>query len=144
MAEHPVKLFFDSSIYIPFINNGISHPVLEIPQGPPLIFMSAVVMEELYAAAFHNSSIKLLDKMYETFLSMKRLIVPDAADWQRTGKIIAQLGGEYGFENMFLSKITNDILIAVSVRKVGGTIVTNNLKDFQRIQEYIDFKIYTG
>lgn len=144
MAEHPVKLFLDTSIYIPFINHGIAHPAIEFPQGPPLIYMSAVVMEELYAGAPDISSIKLLDKMHDTFSSMNRLIIPDAADWQRTGKVVAQLGKKYGFEDVFLSRIANDILIAATARKIGAAVVTNNLKDFQRIQEYIDFKIYKG
>lgn len=33
MAEHPVKLVLDTSIYIPFINQGIAHPTIEILQG---------------------------------------------------------------------------------------------------------------
>ncbi len=144
MAEHQVKLFLDTSVYIPFINHGIAHPAIDLPQGPPLIYMSAVVMEELYAGALDIASVKLLDKMYDTFSSMNRLIAPDATDWQKTGKIVAQLGKKYGFEDAFLSRITNDILIAATARKVGGAVATNNLKDFQRIQEYIDFKIYKG
>lgn len=142
MAEHPVKLVLDTSIYIPFINQGIAHPTIEIHQGSPLIYMCAVVMEELYAGALDVSSVKLLDKMHDTFSSMGRLIIPDKADWQKTGKVVAQLGKKYGFEKMFLIRITNDILIATTVRKIGAFVVTNNQKDFIRIQEYIDFKIY--
>lgn len=144
MAEHPVKLFLDTSIYIPFINDGIVHPAIEIPQGPPLIYMSVVVIEELYAGALDVSSIKLLDRMYDTFSSMNRLISPDAADWRKTGKVVAQLGKKYGFEDIFLSRITHDVLIAATARKTGAAVVTSNLKDFQRIQGYIDFKIYKG
>lgn len=99
-------------------------------------------MEELYAGAMDVSSVKLLDKMHDTFSSMGRLVVPDAMDWQKTGKVVAQLGKKYGFENVFLSKITNDILIAATARKIGAVVVTNNKKDFLRIQEYIDFMIY--
>jgi predicted nucleic acid-binding protein len=142
MAEHPVKLVLDTSVYIPFINHGIVHPTIEIHQGHPLIYMSAVVMEELYAGALDASSVKLLDKMHDTFSSMNRLIIPDAMGWQKTGKVVAQLGKKYGFEKIFLSRITNDILIAVTARKIGAVVVTNNQKDFLKIQEYIDFKIY--
>ena len=99
-------------------------------------------MEELYAGAFDVSSVKLLDKMHDTFSGMNRLIIPDAMDWRKTGKVVAQLGRKYGFEEMFLSRITNDILIAATARKIGAVVVTNNQKDFLRIQEYIDFKIY--
>lgn len=101
-------------------------------------------MEELYAGALDASSVKLLDKIYDTFSRANRLIVPEGSDWQKTGKIIAQLGKKYGFEDRFPARITNDVLIASSVRKIGGAVVTNNLKDFQRIQEYIDIKIYAG
>jgi predicted nucleic acid-binding protein len=142
MAEHPVKLVLDASIYVPFINQGIAHPAIETHQGRPLIYMSAVVMEELYAGALDVASVKLLDKMHDTFAGMSRLVIPDAMDWQKTGKVVAQLGRKYGFEKMFLSRITNDILIAAAARKIGAFIVTNNQKDFLRIQEYIDFKIY--
>jgi len=142
MAEHPVKLVLDTSIYIPFINQGVAHPAIEIRQGRPLIYMCAVVMEELYAGALDVSSVKLLDKMHDTFSSMGRLMIPDEMDWQKTGKVVAQLGKKYGFEKMFLSRITNDLLIATTVRKIGAFVVTNNQKDFLRIQEYIDFKIY--
>ena len=142
MAEHPVKLVLDTSVYIPFINQGIAHPAIEIHQGRPLIYMSTVVMEELYAGAMDVSSVKLIDKMHDTFSGMNRLIVPDALDWQKTGKVVAQLGKKYGFEKMFLSRITNDILIAVTARKIGAVVVTKNQKDFLKIQEYIDFKIY--
>lgn len=144
MAERPVKLVLDASIYIPFINEGIGHPAIELPQGPPLIYMSAVVMEELYAGGSDPASIKLLDKMHDAFLRINRLIVPDGSDWQKAGKVVAALGRKYGFEEIFLARLTNDILIAASARKIGAAVVTNNVKDFQRIQEYIDIKIYTG
>ena len=48
-------------------------------------------MEELYAGAFDVSSVKLLDKMHDTFSGMNRLIIPDAMDWRKTGKVVAQL-----------------------------------------------------
>jgi len=70
--------------------------------------------------------------------------VPDAADWQRTGRIISQLGRKYGFEDVFLARLTHDALIAVSARRIGAAVVTNNLKDFVRIQEYVDVKVLAG
>ena len=142
MAEHPVKLVLDTSIYIPFINQGIAHPLIENHHKRPLIYMSAVVLEELYAGALDIHSVKLLDKMYDTFSGMSRLITPDAVDWQKTGKVVAQLGNKYGFESLYLSRLTNDVLIATTACKIGAVVATNNKKDFFRIQEYFDFKIY--
>jgi hypothetical protein len=142
MAERPVKLILDTSIYVPFINQGIAHPIIESHKVRPLIYMSAVVLEELYAGASDIHSVKLLDKMYDTFSGMSRLITPDAVDWQKTGKVVALLGNKYGFQSLYLSRLTNDVLIAATARKIGAVVATNNKKDFFRIQEYIDFKIY--
>jgi len=142
MEGSPVKVILDTSIYIPFINDGIENPVIDLRSRKPLSFLCAVVIEELYAGAHDKTSINLLDRLYETFNKIGRLIVPEAADWQRTGKVIAKLGNKYGFEEKFLSKITNDVLIALSARKIGAMIVTKNTMDFIRIKEFVDFKIY--
>jgi hypothetical protein len=39
------------------MNDGIANPAIEISQGSPLLYMSAVVIEELYAGALDISSI---------------------------------------------------------------------------------------
>ena len=143
MAEQPLKLVLDTSIYIPFINKGISNPAVESHSGHPLLYLSAVVIEELYAGALDVHSIRLLDKLFDTFLGLGRLVTPDASDWQKAGKVVARLGRKYGFENIFLTKITHDILIALSARRIGAAILTNNVKDFVRIQEFVDFKLYS-
>ncbi len=141
-AGFQVKVIFDTSIYIPFINQGIEYPAIELNIGKPIIYMSAVVIEELYAGAFDNASIKLLDRMYDTFEGIGRLAAPAATDWQKAGKIIAKLSQKYGFEGKYLAKIANDVLIALSARQIGAIIVTNNTKDFLRIKEFVDFKVY--
>ncbi len=141
MAQKLVKVILDTSIYIPYINEGVSHPVLELEESLPIIYMSAVVMEELYAGAHDGKTIKLLDKLYNTFHSLNRLIAPDAQDWQQAGKIIARMGRKYGFEKRFLSRITNDVLIAITARKVGAVVITKNKKDFSLIKEFLNFKM---
>jgi predicted nucleic acid-binding protein len=141
MAGQPLKLLLDTSIYIPFINKGISNPVLDLGPDRSLLFMSAVVLEELYAGAQDPASIKLLDRLYDVFVSANRLVVPDGRDWQKTGKVIAQFERKYGFEGKFLTRITHDILIALCARRIGATVVTNNTKDFLRIREFVDYKL---
>lgn len=141
MAEPLVKVLLDASIYIPFIKRGISHPALEISEGTPLLYLSAVVIEELYAGAFDSYIIRLLDKLYNTFDRLGRLITPLASDWQKAGKIIAKIGQKYSFQEIFLARLINDALIALSARRIGAVIYTKNLRDFQRIGEYVGFKL---
>ena len=119
MAGLLVKVVIDTSVYIPFINKGTSHPLLELGHGVPLFYMSTVVIEELYAGASDDASIKLLDNLYKTFDSAGRLIVPDAVDWQKAGRIVSKLGSKYGFEEIFSRQIKalvkkGDLVVAIS------------------------------
>ena len=57
-AGFPVKIIFDTSIYIPFINQGIEYSQKTLNIGKSVYYMSAVVIEELYAGAFDNASIR--------------------------------------------------------------------------------------
>lgn len=141
MADARIKAILDTSIYIPFINDGVVHPILEIDIGKPVIYLSAVVIAELYAGAFDNQSIKLLDKLYKAFCDAQRIVTPSSNDWQTTGKVIAKLGGKHGFENIFLSRVQNDVLIALSAKQIGASVITNNAKDFLRVKEFVNFNL---
>jgi hypothetical protein len=144
MAASKTKVIVDTSVYISFINQGTAYPTLDVEEGAPLFYLSAVVLAELYAGAWNNSSIKLLDDLYDLYEKKGRLVVPAARDWQKTGKVAAQLGRKYGFEEKYVVGITHDILIALSARQVGAAVVTHNVKDFLRIKEWVDFKVYGG
>ena len=141
MAATAFRALLDSSVYVPYINQGVAHPVLEFGEGAPLLYMSAVVMEEFYAGAFDGFTRQLLDRLFNTFRKTKRMITPDASEWQRAGKVLAIMGQKYGFEEIFLARLLNDILIALCARKAGAMLFTKNRKDYLRIKEYIDFKI---
>jgi len=139
--EYPFKALCDTSVYIPFINKGIIHPIFA-ESTRPVLYMSMVVLAELYAGSHDANSIKLVDRLYNTFLGVGRLIVPNDEDWRKTGMVMAKLGQKYGFEAKYISKIQNDVLIACSARRIGAFVVTQNKIDFQRIKEFIDFRIY--
>lgn len=141
MADARIKAILDTSMYIPFINDGVIPPILEIDIGKPVIYLSTVVIAELYAGSFDNKSVKLLDKLYKAFCDTQRIIAPSANDWQTMGKVVAKLGRKYGFENIFLSRIQNDVLIALSAKQIGSSVITNNVKDFLRVKEFVNFNL---
>lgn len=141
MEGSRVKILLDTSVYIPFINDGVAHPALRFDNHKPLLYMSAVVIEELYAGALDAKTVKLLDSLYRTFHSLGRMIAPESSDWRKAGQVIASLGKKYGFEQLFLSRITHDALIALSAKRLGAVVVTNNTKDYLRIREFVDFKL---
>lgn len=141
MGESPVKVLLDTSIYIPHINDGVTHPNLAIKSGRPLVYMSAVVMQELYTGALDPVTSRLLDRLYRTFKTIGRLVTPLSGDWRYAGKVISKMGAKYGFENLFLSRLLNDALIALTARRIGAFVVTANTKDFLKLKEFVNFKL---
>lgn len=47
-----------------------------------------------------------------------------------------------GYDIRKSASITNDCLIAASVRNIGGMLCTQNKKDFQAIKDVFDFKVF--
>lgn len=78
------------------------------------LWLSVVVLEELYAGATDASTVRALAQMQRDFAKIKRLLVPNATDWAIAGRVLAKLGAKYGFEQIKLSRLTNDALIAMS------------------------------
>lgn len=134
-----LKVIVDTSIYIPYLNHCISHPALE---SPSVVYMSAVVLLELYAGAHDKHTTKILDKLTYCFKKTGRLIAPIPEDWRKAGIIIAKLASKHGFDRKFLQKLQNDVLIAISAYKTGAFVATNNKKDFLRIKEFVNFNLY--
>ena len=93
--------------------------------------MSMVSSTELYAGSHDTNSTKLVDKLFHTFLSVGRLIVPNDEDWRKTGMVMAKLGQKYGFEAKYISKIQNDILIACSGEELAHLLSHRTQKIFR-------------
>jgi len=136
---------FDTSIYIGslrrqdtsiFNQRRIS---LEKGENKPL-YLSAVVLEELYVGAFRGRMKKLLTKFEREFEKINRLLVPNQADWTICGQILSMIGKKHGFEQVRRARMTNDCLIAMTAARYGLTVVTHNAEDFKIINEFRGLK----
>jgi hypothetical protein len=120
---------------------------------PAGFVMSAVVMQELAAGAADDSELKQLNAAHRAYHSEGRLLVPVADDWWRAGKVLNSLlrglkskrGGltprlSAGEKN----RIVSDVLIAVTARRAKALVVTDNLKDFQKIGYYCDVRVVSA
>jgi predicted nucleic acid-binding protein len=133
-------VLFDTSIYIASLRAGNESEfrLRNIEQGSPL-WLSAVVLEELYAGADVTGR-KKLAQMERDFDKIKRLLVPNLDDWTKTGKILNKIGQKYGFEQIGRTRLTNDVLIAVSATRLGIILLTDNRRDFARIAGFCALK----
>jgi predicted nucleic acid-binding protein len=83
----------------------------------------------------------------------KTLVVPTAGDWLLASRILywltrgrkKQAGGKLPQQRTGASqRIMLDALIAVSPRRVGATVVTNDYDDFKAIRYYCNFSLRRG
>jgi hypothetical protein len=101
-------LVFDTSIYISALRQGDTSIFLtrragaqgEMEDRP--LWLSAVVLEELYVGARDRRMKKLLACLENEFSRMGRLLVPLQSDWTTSGQVLAMVGEKYGFYEYLL------------------------------------------
>lgn len=138
-------ILLDSSIYITALRSGdlslLSQRSVKDRDrnGYVVLWLSVVVLEELYIGAGNAKERKILEKFESDFEAIGRLLVPLQSDWSSAGKVLNKIGEKYGFEQVGKSRLTNDALIAMTAARNGITLLTANAKDFARISEFRDF-----
>lgn len=105
----------------------------------PFEYLSAVVAHELCAGAPTASDRKELDRsVLEPFRASGRVVTPSREAWEKTGDAIARIAREDGLAvNAVTRAFGNDVLISVSCREAGMTLVTRNTRDFARIARVV-------
>ena len=136
---------FDTSVYI----NALRRRDLSVfaqtridaeTGGSEPLYLSAVVLEELYVGASDDKLKKLLAKYEKNFENINRLLVPNQTDWRSGGQVLSHVGRKHGFETVRRARMTNDCLIAMTAARCGLTVITHNAADFQIIAEFRPFK----
>jgi len=131
---------FDSSIYITALRRG-GDAVLALRRftiDAPL-WLSAVVLEELYAGAADRDR-QIVERLERDFDRAKRILVPNLSDWTQAGRVLARLAAKYHCEKIGQGRLTNDALIAVSAGRLGVRVITANQRDFKRFAEFRAFQ----
>lgn len=133
------RLILDTNLYIDWFNTGAHEPLLF--QSDAVKMMSTVVMMELLAGAHAVRDRTRLHDLFRTFRKLDRLLVPSAEVYEDAGGVLRQLQAVHGYRLRQAHSLTNDVLIALSARAVGGTVVTQNQRDFLAIQSIRLFKL---
>lgn len=111
----------------------------------PFTYLHATVVQELLAGAVDTRRGRQIQEAYVTpFESRRRIVTPSYGAWTSSGEALAtlvqkRLVSPGGFARSFL----NDMLIAVSCRESGLTLITRNEADFQLIQKVVRFDFTT-
>lgn len=133
------RLIIDTSLYIDWLNAGKHESLLFQPDA--VKFMSAVVMMELLAGAHSGPDRTRLHDLFATFTKLNRVVAPSSTTYQEAGDVLRQLQTVQGYNLQKSRSLINDVLIALSARMIGGTVVTRNKQDFWAIQSIRAFKL---
>ena len=133
-------VLFDASVYVAALRSGDDARLQgrRAAEGGP-VWLSAVVLEELYAGAV-GSSVQSVEGLVRKFHRVGRVLVPNAGDWVQTGRVLARLAAKYDYEVIGRGRLTNDALIAMSAARLGITVITSNVRDFSKIAEFRPFQ----
>ena len=107
----------------------------------PFEYLSVVVAQELRAGVKRDQDRKALERnVLSVFERSARTFAPSDNAWHRSGDLLSDIAKKEGLEIGRVSKsFANDVLLALSCREAGCVLVTDNERDFQRINRYAPF-----
>lgn len=141
------RYILDTNVYIrAFRNPAVQEDLQRFGERYLAItHLSSVVFHELLRGATTPAMAKeLAADLARPFVRTKRLVVPSHRAWTRAAEVIAQLTRYDGLDRGNVpAGFLNDVLIAASCRENGLTLITENERDFRRIQKRLKFEFVT-
>jgi predicted nucleic acid-binding protein len=125
-------LVIDTNVYIDWFNGGLHEEILF--QRDSVKHLSAVVLMELRAGAFSSSDRRLVDRVERAFAKAGRILLPTRTVFAEAGDVLRRLQADRGFQIGASHSIVADVLIAMSARSIGATVVTQNERHYRAIQ----------
>lgn len=133
----------DTNLYVRADRNPVDAAALRSFYAAHLgsTYLHAVVAMEILAGGITRATSRRLRDQYVTpFEARGRLVVPSFSSYTRAGEVIGRVVDRARLTAGGVPRsFTNDVLLAVSCRKRGLTLVTANGGDFGRIRGVLDF-----
>ncbi len=133
------RVVIDTNLYIDWLNAGRHEAVLFEPGV--VKYLSAVVMMELLAGTTSDRDRKLLNGVTGTFGKLGRIVTPSMTAYKEAGEVLRRLQILRGYNLRRAYSLVNDVLIALSARSIGATVITQNERDFIAIRDVRPFKL---
>jgi predicted nucleic acid-binding protein len=143
-VRRPRKFALDSQLFINgFRDERARSELNRFHQGcAPFEYLSVIVAHELRAGIRSDQDRQALERnVLNLYERTGRSFAPSPGVWHRSGDVLAQMSRQEGLQLSRISKsFSNDILLALSCREHGCVLVTDNERDFRRIQRYVEFE----
>jgi predicted nucleic acid-binding protein len=138
------RYLVDTNLYIRAFRNVAAAAELRrfYAANAPACYLSSVVLHELLLGAGGPDQARAISReVAKPFRRTARLVTPSASAWRASAETVARLAWEEGMDRRSMPRsFVNDVLIAACCREEGLTVVTENRRDFLRIQRLVDFR----
>jgi predicted nucleic acid-binding protein len=128
-------VIFDTSVLID--NERTARHSQRMADVAGLVRLSSVVLAELWRGATRLEEQHLLRKLEKGL----PILTPTENNWLESGKILANICADKGYEPKKLRDLHFDVLIALTARSHGAQVITSNRADFELIREYREFRL---
>lgn len=115
--------------------------------------MSAVVLHELTVGSRDETEVRYWENVRREFEKDKKLLTPNGEDWFLAGKVINSLQRGRKSANKGRTpkisaeesrRIVRDVLISRTAKRENALLVTENIADFEKIQNFCKMRMVSG
>ncbi len=129
------RVLFDSSVLIDEVRTGRhSERVLSLSR---IVCVSTVVLAELWRGAMSRAEVRFLEDLEKNHVNL----APTENNWIESGHVLSRIRQAHGFNVTEMRELHFDVLIALTARSYGVTLITSNRADFEMIRSYRDFEL---
>ena len=125
----------DTAIYIENFRSG--RFTFRLLQSPFIIRCSSVVLHELLRGARTATERKFVFELSRQC----QVLTPTEQQWLKAAEILNRLKRREHYEAAKVRELAFDVLIALSARSIGASVITTNHADFQAIQREVPFHL---
>ena len=127
--------FFDTSVYIENFRTGRFTP--QILQSDFIPRCSSVVLHELLRGARARLEVRFVRDL----LKRCRIVTPTESQWMQAAEVLSAIRRREHYEVGKIRDLAFDVLIALSARSIGATVITSNVVDFRAIRRHLRFDV---
>lgn len=126
-------IIFDTSVFIDHLRTEKYKQRISALSG--LIRSSAVVISELLRGATRHDEAAFI----KSLMRNHPILTPTERNWIESGDILSRIYHENGYAPEKLRDLHFDVLIALTARNYGATVITSNRADFELIRDHKEF-----
>lgn len=133
------RVVIDTNIYIDWLNERQYEEV--IFERGTVKRLSAVVLMELFAGAFSTRDRRLIRSIALPPARVNCVVTPTVSIYEEAGDVLGRLQRVHGYLMPSAYGLVNDVLIALSARSIGASVITQHERDFAAIRSVRPFKL---